>query len=161
MKKVALYAATALAATLAFGQSQNAQANDPNVNVGALNCSVEGGFGFIIGSNKDMNCTFTPADGGPTEHYRGTIEKAGVDIGWTQDSVIVWGVLAGTNTYNAGTLAGTYGGASAEATIGVGLGANVLFSADNSFALQPVSVSAQTGLNVAGGLTRVNLTFTH
>jgi hypothetical protein len=162
MKNGTLFAAAALAMTFAAGPVSNATADEARVEVGTLNCSVEGGVGFIIGSNKDMTCVFNPAGERATEYYSGTIEKAGVDIGWTNETIISWVVFAGTNNYAVGALQGTYGGATAEATIGVGLGANALVGGiDRSFALQPLSVQAQTGLNVAAGLTRVTLRFTH
>ena len=49
-------------------------------------------------------------------------------------------------------------GASAEATVGAGLGANVLVGgSDRTVALQPVSVQGQTGLNLAVGVTGLEL----
>jgi hypothetical protein len=129
------------------------------VNVGALSCTVEGGIGLIIGSSKDMQCVFNPADGGASEHYTGTISKLGIDIGITNESYIRWLVFA-PGTINRGALAGGYAGASAEATLGVGLGANVLVGGlDNTIALQPVSIQGQEGLNVAAGVTSLNLDF--
>ena len=51
-----------------------------------------------------------------------------------------------------GALAGNYGGASAEATVGAGVGANVLVGGSNrTVTLQPVSVQGQAGLNLAVG----------
>ena len=45
-----------------------------------------------------------------------------------------------------------------SATFAVGLGANVLVGGSNkSFALQPVSIQTQTGLNVAAGVTELEL----
>ena len=61
--------------------------------------------------------------------------------------------------YAPGSLAGVYIGASAEATVVVGLGANVLVGgSQKQFALQPLSVQAQTGLNLAVGVTELDLT---
>jgi hypothetical protein len=55
-------------------------------------------------------------------------------------------------------LAGDYAGASGEATIAVGLGANVLVGGSNrTVALQPVSVSGQLGLNLAIGVADLRL----
>ena len=55
-------------------------------------------------------------------------------------------------------LAGNYGGASAEATVGAGVGANVLVGGSNrTIQLQPLSVQGQTGLNVAAGVTGIEL----
>ena len=65
---------------------------------------------------------------------------------------MVWAVFAPT-TRVFGALAGVYSGATAEATIAVGLGANVLVGGSNrTIALQPLSVTGQTGLNLAAGV---------
>jgi hypothetical protein len=53
------------------------------VKVGVLTCSVEGGIGYMIGSSKDMECTFKRSGKGKTEHYSGNIKKLGIDIGVT------------------------------------------------------------------------------
>ncbi len=158
MSKRTLFTAAALATAVLTGAASQALAGDTRVEVGTLHCTVEGGAGFIIGSSKDMNCRFDRPGGLPSERYVGTIDKIGVDIGWTDQSYIAWTVLAPTTDVYSGALQGTYGGASAEATIGAGVGANALVGGiDRSFALQPLSVQAQTGLNVAGGLARMTL----
>jgi hypothetical protein len=47
-------------------------------------------------------------------------------------------------------LAGSYVGASAEASAGVGAGANLLVGGSNdTISLQPLSVQGQTGINAA------------
>lgn len=56
---------------------------ETRVEVGLLDCVVEAGTGFIIGSNKRLSCSFDPADGRPVEHYAGTVKKFGLDIGRT------------------------------------------------------------------------------
>jgi hypothetical protein len=69
----------------------------------------------------------------------------------------VWAVYAPTNQ-PAGALAGSYGGASAEATVVAGVGANVLIGGSNqTIELQPVSLQGQAGLNVAAGITGLEL----
>jgi hypothetical protein len=159
MNKGKLLAAAAVALGFTIGPVSSVLADEARIEVGQLHCTVEGGAGFIIGSSKDMICRFDIA-GGPSERYVGTIDKLGVDIGWTNETIIAWTVFAGTNSFAEGALQGTYGGATAEATIGAGLGANALVGGiDRSFALQPLSVQAQTGLNVAGGLARLTLHF--
>ena len=62
----------------------------------------------------------------------------------------------------AGALAGNYGGVSAEATVGLGVGANALVGgSNNTVALQPVSVQGQQGLNLAVGISQLQLRATH
>lgn len=129
------------------------------VKVGMLSCGVEGGVGFIIGSSKAVDCVYQPASGGAPEHYSGSIGKLGLDVGVTQQAVLAWAVFAPGKT-NKGALKGSYSGASAEATVGVGLGANVLVGGfEKGINLQPVSVQAQTGLNIAAGVSSLNLAY--
>ena len=129
------------------------------VAAGTLTCDVSAGFGLIVGSQRTVNCTFAPSLPGPVEYYAGTITKIGVDIGATSGGVLVWLVYAPTSR-PIGALAGSYGGATAEATFAVGLGANVLVGGSNrTVALQPVSVQGQTGLNVAAGVAELRLNF--
>jgi hypothetical protein len=121
-----------------------------------LTCVVHGGPGFIFGSSKDLDCTFK----GPRniEHYYGSIDKFGIDLGFTDRSKIVWTVFAPTKDLEPAALAGNYGGVSAEATVGLGVGANALLGGShNSVALQPLSVSGQEGLNIAVGITALHL----
>jgi len=113
---------------------------------------------MILGSSKGLSCSFKPDFRGP-EFYGGKIDKFGLDIGVTGETVIVWAVLAaGRGDYPVGALAGTYVGASAEASVLVGAGANVLVGGSNrSFALQPLSVQGQTGLDLAIGVSSLDL----
>jgi hypothetical protein len=128
--------------------------------VGRLECVIHGGAGFVIGSSKRLRCDFKPSDPNmPIEPYYGVVNKFGLDVGVTGKSVMQWWVLAPTKVGSGpGALAGTYTGASAEATAGVGAGANVLVGGSHhSFTLQPISVQAQTGLNLAAGVTEFKL----
>lgn len=149
---------TALAAALFVGAlAAPAASAEAGVKVGVLECNVAGGAGFIFGSSKDVACIYTP-DKGPSDTYVGEINKYGVDIGYTEKSRIVWVVFAPTSDIQQGALSGNYGGASAQATIAVGLGANVLVGGfDESIALQPVSTEATEGLNLAIGIAELKL----
>ncbi len=127
------------------------------VKIGVLSCGVGGGIGYIIGSSKPVDCVYQPAGGGRVERYTGSIGKLGLDIGVTAQSVIAWAVFAPGKT-KAGALKGSYTGVSAEATVVVGLGANVLVGGFNKgINLQPISVQAQTGLNIAAGISSLRL----
>ena len=97
-------------------------------------------------------------DGLPDDRYVATIRKVGLDIGITQETALAWGVFAPVNRLGPGDLAGTYAGAQGSASVGVGLGGNVLVGgSNNSIALQPLSVQGQVGLNVAAGLESLEL----
>jgi hypothetical protein len=157
--------ATALLLVLAAGCTQPQPAAAPGgfptanrggVNVGNLNCSAAGGVGFVFGSSRTLSCLFTRTDG-TGERYEGTIRRFGVDIGFTRESTIVWMVFA-PGSIAPGALAGEYGGASAQGTVGVGVGANVLLGgSSNQITLQPVSVEGSVGLNAAAGVAAVSL----
>lgn len=145
-----LKAGLAAAALLAFAPA--AYADNPGVRVGTLECDIDAGWGHVIASDRDMDCVFRPVDG-RSEHYTGSMRRYGLDLGYTGDGALIWAVVAPTSEVERGALEGDYGGASASATIGVGLGANVLVGGlDKSIALQPVSVEGNTGLGVAAGV---------
>jgi len=61
-----------------------------------------------------------------------------------------------------GALVGSFAGVSAEVTLGLGLGANVLVGGtDQAYVLQPLSVQGQAGLNLAIGIVSLTLTRVH
>ena len=133
-----------------------ADAAPHGVRVGDLTCNVASGWGFVFGSSKDLHCTYR--GNGHREHYVGSISKFGVDIGYTEGGVLVWGVFAPTSDMRKGALSGDYAGATAQATVAVGVGANVLIGGlDKSIALQPLSVEGSKGLNVAAGIGAIRL----
>jgi hypothetical protein len=131
-----------------------------HVEVGSLSCDIGDGTGFIVGSSREMTCTFNPVEEGlADETYVGKINRYGLDVGATTNGQMSWLVLAPTEQeYSEGGLNGTYGGVSAEATFGVGLGANVMTGgSENTLALQPVSVTTSQGINFAIGVGSIEL----
>ena len=147
-----------LAAAAAAGMiATSAQAQV--VQVGTLTCDVAPGVGMVIASRKQVACTFQNA-AGELETYDGAISKLGVDIGVTEGAVIVWAVFAPSGNTVRGALSGNYVGGTAQATFGVGVGANALIGGfRRSVTLQPLSLSGQTGLNVAAGVADLQLEF--
>lgn len=154
MKTFHLMVGAALAMAALSGAANAAPAG---VKVGTLTCDVAGGAGFIFGSSKDLTCSYEPTKA-RVERYAGTVSKWGVDIGYTGKGKLVWAVFAPSSDVRPGALEGEYAGATAQATVGVGLGANVLIGGlDKSIALQPLSVQGSTGLNVAAGIGQISL----
>ncbi len=145
------------AATLLVGLATSAYSQSrTGANVGSLTCNVAGGVGFVFGSSRELSCLFTRTDG-VAERYTGSIQKYGVDIGFTKEAQMVWLVFAPGNI-SRGALAGSYAGATASATVGVGAGANVLIGGGSGqITLQPVSVEGSVGLNIAAGIGAVEL----
>ena len=148
-------------ATVAAESVVHAQSAVPRgVKVGYLSCHVSSGFGIILGSSRDLACTFTSSDGKTVDNYKGAINKFGADIGYLQSGVILWTVLAPANTAAKGSLAGHYAGATTSATLGLGAGINVLAGGLNgTIALQPISIEGNAGLNVAAGVATMNLEY--
>jgi hypothetical protein len=159
MYKLSGLAAAAFGAAIGIAGGGAPAAAQGNVQVGTLTCNVSGGWGFVFGSSKAVRCTFARAGGRP-EHYAGSINKFGVDIGYTQGGVLVWGVFAPSGGLAPGALSGNYVGATGSATVGVGAGANVLVGGSNrTISLQPVSIEGNTGLNVAAGIGSISLRY--
>lgn len=149
-------AAAALAAIATAGRAAPASAQD-RTRVGVLRCNVSGGIGLIITSKKTMVCRFQPRRG-RIERYTGTIRKYGLDIGATKRGVLGWAVVAPSSGRPRGALAGDYVGAAGEASAGAGVSANVLVGGfHRSITLQPLSVGAQSGVNLALGVADLTL----
>ncbi|MES1148652.1 MAG: DUF992 domain-containing protein [Bradyrhizobium guangdongense] len=150
---LAAAAVTLLAGSIAGAQAQQVQ----RVQVGVLECRGGASIGFVVGSVTNLGCVLR-ADGRPEDRYIATIRKVGLDLGITQESALAWGVFAPTAQLGPGDLSGNYVGAQGSATLGVGVGGNVLVGgSNNSIALQPLSVQGQVGLNVAAGLESLEL----
>ena len=151
-RTASVLAASLMAALLA------APAGAGTMRLGILTCDIEGGTALVIASHKGLDCTFKPSGGGHKERYTGIISKIGVDLGVTHQGSLVWAVLAITSDYEGGQLAGNYLGATAEASVVAGGGANLLVGGfQRSFSLQPLSVQAQTGVNLALAVTSMRL----
>jgi hypothetical protein len=128
-----------------------------DVESGMLTCRSPETAGYIVVSARAFNCIFQPANGGPVQYYQATIYRFGAQIGFSSDITLAWAVFAPTPRVGPGALAGGYGGVSAGAAVGVGVGANGLVGGANSFTLQPVSVEGQIGLNVVATVTGLEL----
>ena len=155
-RSINLAGVTAVILATSFAAA-NAQQPMQRVQVGVLECRGGSSVGFIVGSVTNLGCVLR-ADGMPDDRYVATIRKVGIDLGITQESTLAWGVFAPSARLGPGDLSGDYAGAQGSASIGVGLGGNVLVGGSaNSIALQPLSVQGQVGLNVAAGLESLEL----
>ncbi len=130
----------------------------PGTKVGVLECRIAPSVGFLVVGIQNLSCRFTPERGGYPETYAGTFTTVGAAVGYTAGGGLTWGVYAPTERMVPGALAGSYGGLSASATVGVGLGENFLLGgSQNSIALQPWSVEGLTGLSATGGVSNLQL----
>ena len=149
-----------LAGLAIFCSGIGASQSEDRVELGTLECYIDAGTGFVFGSQKDISCVFTSSDTQFGEdNYFGVINKFGLDIGSTEESFMSWLVVAPTNSeFQRGFLQGDYLGASASATFAIGLGANVLVGGSSeTFALQPISIQTQKGINLAAGVSEIEL----
>ena len=144
----------ALVALMAPIASANAL---PAVRAGILQCQGGQNVGFVVGSVTSLQCVFQSAGHRP-DPYIATIRRVGLDLGVTEQTQMSWAVNAPNTRFGRGELAGTYGGVGANASVGIGGGGNFLVGGPaNSYALQPISMQGQTGLNVAAGITGLEL----
>ena len=98
------HAIGAVALALAVASADPAAAQ--RIKAGVLSCDVSAGIGLIIGSQKSVQCVYTPDMPGPQEAYVGAMTKFGLDIGITGGGVMVWAVFSGTAGPGPGFLAG-------------------------------------------------------
>ena len=144
-------AAAALVAPLAAANAL------PPVRAGILQCQGGQNVGFVVGSVTSLECVFQ-SDGRRPEPYLATVRRIGLDLGITEQTKFTWAVNAPNSRLGRGDLAGSYGGVGANASVGIGGGGNFLLGGpQNSYALQPISVQGQTGLNVAAGVAGLEL----
>lgn len=143
----------AAAAVLALATPASAD----NLQVGVLQCDVSKGTSLFVEQKQSMRCVFKRTDG-TTESYGGRIKEYGLSLGNPGPAHLVWGVFAPAKGMPAGALAGGYGGVTAGASLGVGMGANVLVGGlKRSFTLQPISMDGMQGTNLALGVASVSL----
>ncbi len=129
------------------------------VESGLLECRGEMATAYGFGSSRGVTCEYRPA-AGMNQYYTGTLSRVGLDFGVSDQASMIWMVLATTKQLGPGALAGEYVGFSSGAALGPGFSANVLMAKDASagIALQPLSVSSDSGLSIsiaAAGLTLV------
>lgn len=152
LTKVSLAAAAVMTGAIVSAGSASAR-----VEAGMLTCEVEEGFALIISKPRDLHCVFHKSNG-QSEAYKGKLREFGLDIGVSGRGVIAWAVLAQTTELPPGELAGSYGGleAGAAAVVG-GRGQVMVGGARRTISLQPLSVEGEIGVNIAVGITSMEL----
>lgn len=135
-----------LGAAIAIGLSTPAMANA--VKVGTLTCEFEPHVGLIIGSSNKGICYYEGLNGHQANFFANRI-KLGIDVGFTNGTTVVWAVVA-VGSPRPDAMRGYYAGVGADASLGIGIGANALVGGFNkSIMLQPISTQGQSGLNLA------------
>ena len=145
----------AFAALVASFATANAQ--QQGVRVGVLECRGGQNVGMVVASNTTLQCVYR-GEGRRPEPYLAHVSRFGVDLGVTENTSLAWAVHAPTQRIGRGDLAGNYGGVGGNVSFGLGGGGNLLLGGSaNSFALQPLSLQGQTGVNVTGGVVGLDL----
>ncbi len=129
--------------------------------LGSLTCNrIEGtGLNLLLYSSAEVRCTFEGSAGAEQWYIGSTGIALGVDLKWNKEETIYFGVLSSTVEFvpEGDFLSGKYGGAKADAALGIGVGAAVLLGGSNdTIAMQP-AVESSTGIGVAAGLSYLNL----
>ena len=147
----------AIAAVLACLAWASPVAARADTNLGSLVCNVSSGFGYLIGSNRNVSCVFNRSNG-TVERYSGQIRDWGFDLGYYHAGSIVWGVIAPGNNVAPGSLAGDYTGGGAGGSAGIGVKVNFLFGGDGGkISLQPLQLEGNVGIGANVGVTRLTL----
>lgn len=144
-KSLALVASLALVSGAGLAQAEETS----GLQVGVITCKVVPGsrVNLLVRSTADVDCTWEYA--GAVEKYRGETGIAlGLDLSFKGDETIAFGVIAASQDVTPGkyALAGKYVGGTADAALGVGVGAKVLVGGGNkNVSLQPLALSGSTG----------------
>ena len=85
-----MFSSSCLLAALLAGLSAAPEmaAAQSRFSVGVLECRAGSATSFIVGSVRDFDCLFTPTNG-PLQRYGATIQRLGVDLGWSTSTVLV------------------------------------------------------------------------
>ena len=152
--------AATIAAAITSAVLMAAPAHAAGVKVGTLTCDVEAGWGYVLGSQKDLNCVFKSATNGTIAKYSGDVTKLGLDVGYTNAGVMVWAVVAPSSDMHLDALEGKYAGATVVVTAVVGGNFNAMIGGlDKSITLQPISVEGNTGLSVTAAIGAMKLKY--
>src|SRR5262249_56990729 len=92
MTRCSCLAAALVSALAAVPQTALAQAP---VAVGTLECRAGPATTFVVGSVRDFDCIFRSVNA-PPQRYGATIQRIGLDLGWSNDAVLVWDAFAPT-----------------------------------------------------------------
>jgi hypothetical protein len=164
-----LIAKAAVAATLAatvgacgMSQSTPQQLNTTNANsriyIGSLSCNVGGSTGYVLASRKSLDCVFLNKDGTQSAQYTGTIDKVGIDIGYTRAVHTIWRVYSLGSDRGPFNLGGTYVGEQGTVAAGTQAGGNWIYGGPNAeIGMLASGVVQDAGYNLATGIAAMTI----
>ena len=158
----AVAATLALATGACMQQSTPQQLNTTNANsrifIGSLTCNVAGGTGYVLGSSKSLDCVFLSKDGVQSAQYTGTINKVGIDIGYTRAVHTIWRVYSLGSDRGPRDLAGTYVGEQGTVAAGGQASGNGIDGGPNAeFGMIASGIVQDAGYNLATGIAEMSL----
>jgi hypothetical protein len=158
----AVAATLALATGACMQQSTPQQLNTTNANsrifIGSLTCNVAGGTGYVLGSSKSLDCVFLSKDGVQSAQYTGTINKVGIDIGYTKAVHTIWRVYSLGSDRGPRDLAGTYVGEQGTVAAGGQAGGNWIYGGPNAeIGMLASGIVQDAGYNLATGIAEMSL----
>lgn len=168
MKNVVMAAAMAAlalstgACTTGMQQSSAQQLNVTNANsriyIGSLTCNVGGSTGYVLGSAKSLDCVFLGKDGMSTAQYTGTIDKVGIDIGYTRAVHTIWRVYSLGSERGVTQIGGTYVGEQGTVAAGNQAGGNWIYGGPNAeIGMVSSGVIKDAGYNLATGVAAMTI----
>lgn len=166
MKNVVMVAAMAALAlstgACSMQQSSAQQLNTTNANsriyIGSLTCNVGGSTGYVLGSAKPLDCVFLGKDGVSTAHYTGTIDKVGIDIGYTRAVHTIWRVYSLGSDRGVTQIGGTYVGEQGTVAAGNQAGGNWIYGGPNAeIGMISSGVIKDAGYNLATGVAAMTI----
>lgn len=161
--KVAAAAVLALSTgACSMNQATPQQLNTTNANsriyIGSLTCNIAAGTGYILASSKKMDCIFLGKDGVSTAQYEGTINKVGIDIGYTKAMHTIWRVYSLGSDRKADQIAGTYVGEQGTAAAGSQAGGNWIYGGRNAeVGMVASGIVQDAGYNLAMGIAEMTI----
>ncbi|TAJ28575.1 MAG: DUF992 domain-containing protein [Reyranella sp.] len=161
--KAAAAAVLALSAgACTMDQATPQQLNATNANsrifIGSLTCNIAAGTGYILASSKKMDCVFLGKDGVSHAQYEGTINKVGIDIGYTKAMHTIWRVYSLGSDRKADQIAGTYVGEQGTAAAGSQAGGNWLYGGQNAeIGMVASGIVQDAGYNLAMGVAEMTI----
>ena len=154
----------ALAAGACMQQSTPQQLNTTNANsrifIGSLSCNIAGGTGYVLGSRKPLDCVFLAKDGVQSAQYSGTIDKVGIDLGYTKAMHTIWRVYSLGSTRGPRDLSGNYIGEQGTIAAGSQAGGNWIYGGPNAeVGMLASGVVQDAGYNLATGIAAMTIKY--
>ncbi|HUK61007.1 MAG TPA: DUF992 domain-containing protein [Stellaceae bacterium] len=154
-----LILAVFLAAPMALLAASGEARADGSVILGFLTCSKTGpGNTYVVFSRIPVSCEYDGV-GGP-QSYSGTAGILfGLDLEYENQAGMIYAVIGGTGV-SPGGLAGSYGGAKASVTLGLGPAVQGgLAGVGSGFELVPLGLGGQVGVGFTGGISYLQIAY--